>query len=236
MNLTEFTARILILFLPGLICEVVVDRLTIHKERSPFRFVINSFLFGVICYAGFAAWWLLSDIVASKLGIWIIVRFWPRDLSIFKAMVDPKQAIDFVQVALASLLAFPVSFAFAAGINHKFLHRLAHLIRVTRKFAEQDVWGFLLESPQTQWVRVRDLENDLIFEGWVRAFSDVESPRELLLFDVVVYKNLTGERLYEVDAVYLSRENDNITIELDELSRTTSPQGVQATTTEEANG
>ena len=60
---------------------------------------------------------------------------------------------------------------------------------------------------------VRDVKNELMFAGWIRAFSDYETPREILLRDVRVFKNSTGEPLYRVAATYLSRNNEDWTVE-----------------------
>lgn len=60
---------------------------------------------------------------------------------------------------------------------------------------------------------VRDHSNDLILDGWVQAFSDDSKDAEILLRDVSVYKNSTGERLYQVGAMYVSRNRQDISIE-----------------------
>jgi hypothetical protein len=53
-----------------------------------------------------------------------------------------------------------------------------------------------------------------MFSGYVNAFSDVEENAEILLEDVIVYRESSGEELYRADAMYLSRKRDDITIEL----------------------
>ena len=59
----------------------------------------------------------------------------------------------------------------------------------------------------------RDHSNDLILDGWVQAFSDDSKDAEILIRDVSVYKNSTGERLYQIGAMYLSRNRQDISIE-----------------------
>jgi hypothetical protein len=66
---------------------------------------------------------------------------------------------------------------------------------------------------EIEWVTVRDHSNDLILDGWVQAFSDDSKDAEILLRDVSVYKNSTGERLYQIGAMYLSRNRQDISIE-----------------------
>lgn len=80
-------------------------------------------------------------------------------------------------------------------------------------FGELDVWGYTLNLKEVVWVTVRDHKNDLIYDGWVQAFSDDSRDAEVLLRDVSVYKNSTGEKLYQVGGVYLSRNREDISIE-----------------------
>ncbi len=61
---------------------------------------------------------------------------------------------------------------------------------------------------------MRDKEKDLIYDGWVQAFSDDSKDAELLLRDVSVYKNSTGEGLYQIGMMYISRNRDDIAIEI----------------------
>jgi hypothetical protein len=63
-------------------------------------------------------------------------------------------------------------------------------------------------------VVVRDLDHDLAYDGWVNAFSDTYDANELLLRDVKVYQSSSAQLLYELDSVYLTREKDELTIEV----------------------
>lgn len=229
MNISEFTARILLLFAPGVVSVLIIDALTVHGERKPFQFLIRSFVFGAASYTSYTVLWCVNWCFAYLLGEWAIpVSWWPEQITILRALVDNKQAIDFAEVGITAVLSVPIAFAASYAINHKYLHRAARWMRVTKKFGAPDVWGFTFELPGVEWAVVRDIQNNLIFEGWVRAFSDVESPRELLLFDVTVYRNDTGEELYSVDALYVSRKNEDWMVEFPGIS--------QEVTQEEGNG
>ncbi|MEX1027342.1 MAG: DUF6338 family protein [Candidatus Paceibacterota bacterium] len=221
MNVSEFTARALLLLTPGVISVLIVDALTVHAERKPFAFLIHSFVFGAASYSLYAVVWWLNSIVAALLGpLAVPISWWPRNITILNALVDNKHTINFSEVALTAALAIPMAIFVSYSLNHKLLHRAASGYGITKKFGEPDVWGFTFELREAEWVRVRDLSSNLLFEGWVRAFSDIESPRELLLFDAVVYKNDSGEELYSVDAIYVSRKNEDWTVEFPNIKRT----------------
>lgn len=54
----------------------------------------------------------------------------------------------------------------------------------------------------------------MAYDGWVVAFSDDSKDAELLLRDVSVYQNSTGEPLYQVGMMYISRNREDIAIEI----------------------
>ena len=76
-----------------------------------------------------------------------------------------------------------------------------------------------MNKRDSEWVVVRDLEDDLIYEGWIVAFSDSTADfDEMLLTDAQVYRNSTGEELYKVSGLYLSMRHGNKTIEFPNLN------------------
>lgn len=73
--------------------------------------------------------------------------------------------------------------------------------------------GLTFNIKEVVWVTVRDHKNDLVYDGWVQAFSNDSREAEMLLRDVSVYKNSNAERLYQVGALYVSRKSEDISIE-----------------------
>jgi uncharacterized membrane protein len=212
MQLSDLTLRVLLLFFPGVICCKLVDNLTVHQERTTPIFFVHSFILGISCY-------LLLSVLA-----WVAIqtnavfdRKLEFDVVFFDALTNTRATLRWPEILMAAALSFPVAFVVSFFTEKKLIHRLAKRIGVTKKFGDLDVWDFMLNSKEVEWVVVRDLSNDLMFEGWVRSFSDIGDVRELLLRDVRVYRNSTGERQYEVGGLYISRKRDDITIELASL-------------------
>jgi hypothetical protein len=71
----------------------------------------------------------------------------------------------------------------------------------------------IIEGP-SMWVFVRDIENDLVYYGYIRAYSESREDRELILKEVEVYSNSTGEWKYAIPMMYLSREAHKLSIEI----------------------
>lgn len=99
--------------------------------------------------------------------------------------------------------------------NHKFLIRLMQKLRVTRKFGDEDVWDYLLNSgtPNVEFVNVRDFQNKVTYAGYVRAFSERTDRRELCLENVKVYELDSSVELFEVPLLYLSKSPTDLHIE-----------------------
>ena len=64
----------------------------------------------------------------------------------------------------------------------------------------------------TEYVHVRDFDKGVTYTGWVRAFSETEKLRELLLVDVILYHRDDGEPT-KVLLLYLARDRSDIHIE-----------------------
>ncbi len=47
MEISELTLKLIIILIPGAIATVIIDKLTIHKEWPPFKFVVNAIILGI---------------------------------------------------------------------------------------------------------------------------------------------------------------------------------------------
>ena len=108
-----------------------------------------------------------------------------------------------------------LSFFLAYIINNKFVNRIGQCLNVTSKFGDESVWDFFHNKPKKDWVVIRDLKNDIMYYGWISIYSDYGNDNdELILQNVVVYKNSTGELMYEVAEIYIAEKRENLRIEI----------------------
>jgi hypothetical protein len=218
-GITEFSIRILLLFLPGVICSYLVDTLTIHPPREPIFFVIRALVLG---FASYFLYW------ATIHGLHLLqIRFLPDHVSFLKALEGTNAPIDFHEILYVCITSLFISLGMTVESTYKLTHRFFGFLKVTRKFGELDVWGFALNSKDVEWVTVRVFSEDLVYDGWINAFSDDGKDAELLLRDVSVYRNSTGEFLYEVGAIYLSPDRKAVSLEFRSI-----PVTIEAPTTE----
>lgn len=198
MDVTEFGLRLILLFLPGIICASLVDALTTHPPRTQFRFTLRALILGVASYG-------------------ILALFLPN-LSFFAALSDLEVVPSLVEAGYASIVALGMAVALTYIANYKIHFKIAHKLRLTKRFGDQDVWSYLFNSPDVEWITVRDHKRNLVYDGRVRFFSEDSKNAELYLQDAKVYDNASGEFLYDVAGMYVSLERTDMTIELSDAT------------------
>jgi hypothetical protein len=209
MDISDLAFRLLVLFLPGIIAVLLVLRFTVHRPLEFHLFTVYSLIFG---FASYFVYWLIED--------W--VNFcWPKlsdgRVSFLSTVEKGSSRIDYPEIGWAAMVAVVLAGLYSVAENRKWFSRLARWIRVTSKTGELDVWGYVMNSKDVGWIAVRDHGNDLMYQGWVTGFSDNGIEAELLLQDVSVYRNTTGEELYQTGMIYLARDRKTISIEFPEV-------------------
>ncbi len=198
MDVTEFGLRLILLFLPGIICASLVDALTTHPPRTQFRFALRALILGVASYG-------------------ILALFLPN-LSFFAALSDLEVVPSLVEAGYASIVALGLAVLLTYIANYKIHFKIAHKLRLTKRFGDQDVWSYLFNSPDIEWITVRDHKRNLVCDGRVRFFSEDSKDAELYLQDAKVYDNASGQFLYDVAGMYISLERTDMTIELSDAT------------------
>ncbi|SRR6266496_2242131 len=203
MELSRFTIGIIFIFFPGILALVISERLTTHPERKGYELLAYALLLGCVAH-------LLYELAYSLAVRWIAL---PDDrwLELLTSEdVSIQGPVVFYTAFVGALLGFLVALA----VNRSWLHRVARLLKVTRKFADPDVWAYLMNSDQISWVVVRNQEHNLMYQGNVVSFSTDEDPRELVLNNVTVFQNDTAAKLYDVELMYLSFDKKSVTLEV----------------------
>jgi len=210
MDLTDLSVKLLLLFFPGIVCYLTVDALTVHRERKLHEIFLLSFVYGLLSY-------LVYAVLKAPFGITISAETGfaldaPK-VAFLESLTEEQVAINVAEVGIVTVLSLAIGVGVSFALNRYWFHDLARWAGITKKFGQPSVWSFALNANEVRWATVRDLENNLVFQGYIRAFSDVEDPAELLLTQVCVYNETTGELLYEADHMYLARDKSNLTVE-----------------------
>lgn len=230
-----FFLQLVVLFVPGIVWERIDNRCGVNRPQAQFDIVRRAFGFGLSAYALCYAVIVLANIGWRHAFGHALYAMQMAVLTKDTYTLDTSILWQTCGVTAASLL---FATAWVVVTNRKWPIRFMQWIGATKRYGDEDVWDYTFNSRDaaSEYVHVRDLENNLTWAGWVDLFSETGRTRELALRDVEVREN-EGGLLYSVPRVYLARSSDAITIEFpytgdqgvnnDEPTGATDPDGTR---------
>lgn len=194
-------AQLALIFMPGIIWANIDAKYGAGLKPQQTTLLIRAFMFGMATYATL---FLIYTAFGKPFGY--------QDLANNPEKVDFFQLKD--EIAWSIPLAFVLSVIWLWIVKFRLLVKFLHKIGATRRYGDEDVWSYTLNSDQAnvEYVHVRDLDNGFIFAGWVNAYSETEDFRELLLAGVIVYDE-EGTEISRPPFLYVSRPKNNIWLE-----------------------
>ena len=157
--------RLALLFLPGIVAALLVEKLVPTRDWSTARLALYSLVLGLISYVTYAL---------LKAGF---LCQWPPSVDLFKSL-GANAPLDLQEIVLTTAISPLVGLLVSLSLTDKWINRFAQLINVSNKFGDLDVWARVLNSTDVQWVTVRDFEHDMVYDGWVQAFSDTYDAKD----------------------------------------------------------
>ena len=207
MEITEFTIQIIILGIPGILCYFIASKLVGKIGKDKFDVFLAIFLFSILSYFLYGIGTEVFNLLACS----------NTSNNILTKLLSNQKNINASDILFATVSSFFLALIVSYLYNFGVLNKIARLIRATKRYGDEDVWHYFqnIYSPKiTDWFVIRNLKADLMYQGNVTAYSETEKDRELLIKDVDVYKNSTGEYMYSADEAYISIDRNDITIEI----------------------
>ncbi len=200
MSIDVALIKIALIFFPGLLWASI-DEKWISRKRDNTLLLLKSFVYGTVSYA---IMFLLLSFFVRGTPIANVSNI--NDLS--SMVIRPSDVI------FASIIALVLAVIHIYIDTYKIVARLLQSVYATKKFGDEDVWDYIFNSsdPSAEYVHFRDFDQKLVFSGWVRAFSETSNFRELIL-DSVEVNDFTGNLLYRMPRIYISRERFPLHIE-----------------------
>ncbi len=202
MKLTEFTIKILILSLPGIVCYFSCQKLIGKTNRSNIEVIFQVFVFSIISYLILGIGEILFDLMSPKVLGWNVI-------GVFN---NPSQNVSHYFLMSSAVCGVLLAFALSYIVKYNLLNKFGQVISATNRYGDEDVWQCFHDTSD-EWVFIRDHKTDLVYYCYIRYWSDSAEDRELILSDVSVFNN-TGDFLYESQNIYISRNKDDLTIEI----------------------
>ncbi len=215
MQLDQFILRLVILLIPGVAGYKVYKQLRSTgrtlKQFKDWEDFLNVLLFSLVGYlilwAGAAIINFLRDLIAplthSQLEVYML-----------RALLDVNVQPNYLEILLAVVVAVLLGIGAAWVSNKKWPFKFFKTIKVTNHFGDDDVWSFIMNSDDVFWVVVRDHKVDLAYVARIELFSDSGEKRELVLVNVDVRDNKNWKLLYKAERLYISRNDDDLSIEI----------------------
>lgn len=201
MKVSALFIRVVILILPGLVGSLFYRKLRGGRQQKDWRDLAEITLFALSSYALYGA---ALEVFATADG--------PVAL---KALFDESVPVQWTEVVIASLVSVGLAVGASSVQRFKLINWVGRKIGATHRFGDEDVWEYFHNSPDTgSWLYVRDHKEELVYYGWLEAYSESGDDRELLLSDVEVYTDETDEPLDAVPLLYVSRDAYDFTIEI----------------------
>ncbi|TCK05393.1 hypothetical protein [Phorcysia thermohydrogeniphila] len=195
------------LFLPGLLGDSILRKLTGVKRERVWQDFVSVFVFALLSY-------LLSEITLMGLNYCLDINI-PLVFPILEDGNGNRQAY-YLSVILGSIYGVSLGFLGAFIESRNFINKMGMRLKVSKRYGGEDVWSFFHKTfnKEFEWVIVRDHKTDLVYYGHIVAFSESEKERELLMSNVDVFSNETGEKLYSAEYIYICRNRYDLSIEI----------------------
>lgn len=198
-QLTQFTFNLIVIFIPGLIIYFIFENYTSHKEDTKgYNVIITSLLAGFSCYTIY-------------LGILFVISLFtkiPMDHKIINCLFHGGPA-PVKDIFLASMLAVVLGVMLITLESKKIIYTLLSFTGSNK--IGNNIWQYAMSK--AGWVRIRDLEKDRLYEGWIMGWSEITEKTEVLLIDVKIYKNSTLELLDEPQSLVLRNDTAEFVVE-----------------------
>ncbi len=199
------------LSLPGIVGAKVYRELTRKPPSKNWEDFVEVLLFALfsylVCYPIF--------VIISLITGW---DFQVRVLETLTNLKETQFVFHWGEILFCCVIGLLLGFVAAFITNRKVIHKLGNLLGASKRYGDEDVWDFFLNSKATpSWVYVKDHKLNLLYFAEIAAFSDTGRDRELILENAAVYEIGSAEKLFSRDMIYLSRESFDLTIDIPNL-------------------
>ncbi len=199
---------------PGIVAAVICDKVIVHNPRwDQVKFGIYSFVLGASCYILLQLLFFFTDVffliyfnVDRKDIAWHTLKIW-------SIISNGNTKLLPLEVAQATLLSLPVAYIASAIVNYKLFNKIAQRLSISNKYGDENLFSFFLNADEIDWVYVRDIEQNLTYQGRVVSYSENDNIQEIVLSDVTVFSYKESEEYYSVPSIYLSKNIGRFLIE-----------------------
>jgi len=214
MSFDSFILRIIIILIPGIVgyktYRILCSSGKKQKQLKDWEDFFNILVFSLFSYIVLKFFILLVNFIGMSLS----ETFVGIKTSMLDAILDQNISVSYSEIFFSLLVSILIGIISATMSNKKLIFRFFKWIKVTRHYGDEDIWSYINNSSDIEWVIVRDHKYELMYYSYIMLFSDYGEKRELLLGDVDVYSNNSGDFIYHTDKLYICRDEYDLSIEI----------------------
>ncbi len=201
--MNRLSITLVLLLFPGIIATAISDKTAVHSKWDSFRFALYSLVLGLFTYS------LLNTFYVAT--AYLLYGHFPQEaLQIWQVLIKDNIKIDFSEIALATLLA-PVTATLATVLtNKKTFLKISQYFKISQKYGDENLFSYFLNAKEIDWVNVRDIENNLTYQGQIESFSENDKIQEITLRNVSIYRYEDSLFLNKAPHVYLPVFKDEV--------------------------
>lgn len=210
--MNQLAIAVAIIMFPGIISAVICDKIIVHQPKwDHFKFGIYSFVLGVTCYISLQGFGFGLDFIFSK---YFSLKEVPwSQLKVWNFISDGNTDLKALEVFQATTLAIPIAYFASWVVNFKIFNKISQKLRISNKYGDENLFTFYLNAKEVDWVYVRDIGNNLTYQGQVISYSENDSIQEIVLSNVTVFSYKESEEYYSVPSLYLCKNMGSFIIE-----------------------
>lgn len=205
MQISEFTFRLILIFIPGIVSFIIIDNLTVHKKTEIHHWLIYSLLLGFMSYI---PWAFLLGFINFMYKVEVPIYF-------LTCLTDITTPISLIEILIATFVAIVLGIIITKMIETRLLFSIASQLGVSKKFPEIDAWDNFVKVYHPKYITVRNLKEKIIYQGILVSSSDANDRDGIVLEDVTVYDE-DGDELYRMKVIYIPQKMENLVVEIDD--------------------
>ena len=128
MTVSDFSLKLLLLFLPGLVSFILINELSIHKETKNIHWFVYSILLGLFSY-----------VILYIIGLCIKV-----EITFWSNLINDNKIINYNEIIVSTLIGCILGIAATIIINKGYFFKICSFIGITKKHGYSDTLSYFL--------------------------------------------------------------------------------------------
>ena len=209
--MNQLAIAIVVILFPGILATIIADKVAVHSKWDSFKFSLYALVLGILSYLFLQLIVIIFDLAHYIINHAKEVNY--HILAVWNMALQQKSIIKPWEIGASTFLSVLVGYFASFIVNYKILNKIGQKLKITTKYGDENLYSFYLNAEQIEWIYIRDIENNLTYQGRLVSYSENKDIQEIVLTDVTVYRYKDSAELYSVPSIYLCKKSGNFIIE-----------------------